>query len=215
MHKISDSIKAIVEKNSLIEFGLSNNLFNLSQLAKFMLPLVESRTKKEITISALLMGLSRYQKNMNKVVENVQRFHIKNLFIHSDLCAITYNKTPEIHKDIQKLYTHVLKLDKFITLTEGANEISIILENSMLSILEKQIEKQPRYKNTSISSIGMKFSESYVKTPGLIFTILQQVTLQGINIVEISSTLSELIIYIDQKDATLAFDTLYNCFSRQ
>jgi aspartokinase len=42
--------------------------------------------------------------------------------------------------------------------------------------------------------------------------VLQQVAVQGINVVEIASTATELILYLDQKDVRLAFDTLYQRF---
>jgi hypothetical protein len=69
--------------------------------------------------------------------------------------------------------------------------------------------------NQNIASVGVKFHEKFIEVPGLLYMILQVVTMQHINIVELASTATEFIIYIDQKDIYLAFDAILSKFGKQ
>jgi aspartokinase len=68
--------------------------------------------------------------------------------------------------------------------------------------------------NQDIASVGVKFHEKFIEVPGLLYMILQVVTMQHINIVELASTATEVIIYIDQKDIYLAFDAILSKFGK-
>lgn len=125
---------------------------------------------------------------------------------------MTFFKNRETHASINALYNEVQKHRGFFTITEGAGEITIIFDNCFSALIDKKITEKPHYKNTTVASIGVKFSEKYLETPGLLYLILQQIVLQQINIIELSSTATEFMIYIDQKETRIAFDTLYNRF---
>ena len=47
-----------------------------------------------------------------------------------------------------------------------------------------------------------------------LYYILQQTTLQNINIIEISSTFTEIVLYVEEQDTKLTFDTVYESFSK-
>lgn len=48
MIKISEAIQDIVHNNDQLRFGFHHQLFNLSQVARFIQPLVEARTQKSV-----------------------------------------------------------------------------------------------------------------------------------------------------------------------
>lgn len=211
MLKISDAIKEIVDKNSLLRFGMSYRLLNLSQTARFIKPLVEARVKKPVQVTALIMNLSRQQQRMKRKAEEDQ-FKIENIIIRNNLCTMTFFADDAIRDKINKLYAQIRDEKGFMTITQGASEITIIFENSFVDLVNKVVKEKSKYKNNQICSVGIKFNEKYLEVPGLLYLILQQVALQDINIVEINSTGTELMIYVDEKDAKLAFDTIYGKF---
>ena len=65
MQKLSDAIKDIVSRNSLLQLGISHRLLNLSQVSRYLLPQVEARIQKKIQPSAVVMSLSRLQNEFN------------------------------------------------------------------------------------------------------------------------------------------------------
>lgn len=51
------------------------------------------------------------------------------------------------------------------------------------------------------TSIGVQFGEGYADVPGILYTLLQRVALQNVNLIEISSTYAEIAFYGDEADA--------------
>lgn len=209
---MSDAIREIIEKNPLLKFGLSYGLFNLTRLSKFIIPQIEVRTKKNIKHSALTMNLSRLQKQMKKTAPKMENIKLENITVHSNLCTLTYFKSDKIHEKINKLHSRIRKENGYITITEGINEITLIIKADSQETAKKLIPEKPKNMQKDITSIGIKFPKEFNENPGLIYLILQQLALQYINIVEIASTYTELFVYISQKDTKLAFDTLHQSF---
>jgi len=208
MLKISDAIRDIIQKDSILHWGLYNRLLNLSKLADFIKPLVQTRTKKDIKTSAILMNLSRLQREIDKTPAANLDYRIDSLSFHSNLCIHTFVNTPEIHKQVNEFYTEVKKEAQNLSISEGKKEITVICNEKFKDKLLTIIKEKPKKSFFDISSIVIEFSEEYAEVPGLLHFILQQTTLQNINVVEVSSTYTELIIYINEKDQKLALDTL-------
>ena len=211
MLKISDSIKELIENNSFFNFGIYYKLLNLTRVAKFIKPHIEAKTKKKVTENAILMSLSRIQNETRKKIKDSD-FKIENMIIHSDLCTMTFYNTKETHERINKIYSKILNDRGFMTITEGSNEITIIFENRFLEKIKKETLEKPKYSKEKISSICIKFNSKYIKIPGLLYLILQQIALQNLNIIELNSTETEIILYLETKDIKNAFDTIYNKF---
>ncbi|MFA7681663.1 MAG: hypothetical protein WCX61_01385 [Candidatus Peribacteraceae bacterium] len=213
MIRLSDAINDVISGNPLLQFGLQNRLFNLSNLAGFLQPHIEVRTKKDLNTNTIVMALSRMQRQMKNGTSNLGDFKIENLTIHTGLCTLTYTKTEEADRAIRNLYTAVQKKNEYITISEGINQITVIVDASHAEKLESFIAHKPLFKHMNIASLNIQFNAKHTyETPGFIYMMLQQLMLQNINLVEISSTFTELILYLDESDTRVAFDTLYHLF---
>lgn len=215
MLKISHSLKEIINSNALLQFGLHHRLLNLSQVAKFVKPLLEAKTKKDIkSSSAILMALSRLQRETKKTIPKMEKFSIINLTVHSGLCTMSFLKSNEFLHGVEKIYSQIQKHNGYITLNQGANEITMIIDEASIIIVQKIVSEKPKNTTKNLAALGIQFDQKYYEIPGMLYYLMQQISLQGINIREISSTYTEIIIYVDQKDIRLLFDTIYNCFSK-
>ncbi|MBI4836025.1 MAG: hypothetical protein HY817_02080 [Candidatus Abawacabacteria bacterium] len=212
MIRISSAVRDIVQKNPVLQFGLTYKVLNLTQAAQYISPFVSVRTKKSVRTSALVMALSRLQKELIAKGPQTHDLTIENLAIHSDLCDITYLKSDKVHNSVQHLYQSVQKEKGFITITESTTEITIITDRRFQEMITSSIPEAPTILIENVSAIGVKFHRRYIEFPGMIYFLVQQITLQNINIVEIASTGTELIIFVAQEDTKLAFDTLFNLF---
>ncbi|MCP4677014.1 MAG: hypothetical protein GY854_16160 [Deltaproteobacteria bacterium] len=72
-----------------------------------------------------------------------------------------------------------------------------------------------RYVFRDIASVSVKFSDETIQAPGAIYQMVQQVTLQSINIIEVVSTATEFSIYVKSEDVRLAFDSIFQRFSKR
>ena len=213
MLRISDAVSSIISENNLLEFGFSQGIFNLTQLARFIKPLVEARTQKEVQVPAIVMNLSRLQRKTKKTTTPVTKFQLKNIDIYSHLSTITFYKDAGIHDHVNAIFEKVRKEKGYFALSESSQEVTIFFQRNFLDDITKSVKTESiKYQNTEITCVRVRFAEEYFHIPGLLYFLLQKIYLQGINIVEISSTYTEFCIYLRQEDVKLAFETLHDSF---
>lgn len=213
MLKISDTIKQLLQESPILQFGFSQKLFNLTQLAKFIQQPLETRLQKEIQPSAITMNLSRLQKTVHSHIPIKEIFTVNSISVRNNLATVTYPLTPKIEQLMQDIETESLKNRLYFTVTHSTSEITVCCERSILQIIHKKLSHtRPKYKNESISALRVNFSEAAAHSAGLIYLLVQTLNLQGINIVEIASTYTEIIFFIETKDIKLGFSTLHDSF---
>jgi hypothetical protein len=212
MKKIGITVREIMEGNPLLHFGFHHRLLNLSQVARFIRPLVEARTRKSVSDSAILMSLSRMQSKLVPA-DTLKEIVLDKISIHSGLCSLTILKTIESLEELNNLFATVRKRGRFITITEGVSEVTAILEDMDFQLAKTMFSEKLRYVQRDLASVGVKFSEETIANPGAIYQMVQQLTLQNINIIEVVSTATEFNIYVKNEDVRLAFDSIFNRFS--
>lgn len=204
----------MVEGNPLLQFGLHHKLMNLTQVAKYIDSLIETRVKKDAGTSAIVMALSRLQKEMAKDAPQREDFNINSIDIHTNLATFTYQKTTQTARAIHKLANSIQSKGGYISLSEGMRETTVIIERENLDVLRKTVTEHSVHTHENISGIGIVFDEKYTRFPGMFYILMQQLLLQNINVIEITSTFTSLVFYIDERDTRLAFDTLYGLFRK-
>jgi len=216
MMTLSDTIRDIVADNPFLQFGLRKRLFNLSQLSKELRALVEVRAKKDVRDSAILMSLSRMQRTLQKETPKYEGIRAKKMTIQTGLSVYTFAKTKDAHAGVHSLFAALQKDNGFMTISEGTQEITIILESSFEPLVKRFIGQKPKHSLSGLVALGLTFNEAwYIDTPGVIYVTLQQLLLQNINLIEVFSTYSGLVLYVAEKDAKIAFETLYRLFPKE
>jgi len=214
MIKISSAINEIFADQPIMESGFNNKLYNLTALAKFIKPMVEARAKKSVNINALLMCLSRLQRKKVKKVGLYKTPTVVNVTVHSGLCSISYFANRQLFEKINKIYTEIKKVNGYISIIQGINETTLIIDKQFMGISDKYITEPRKNFQKDIASLNIELDENVYDIPAQFYFLIQAISLQGINIREITSTFSEVILYLDEKDIKLGFDTIYNVFGR-
>ncbi len=214
MIKISEAVTEIFRKNVFFEFGLSNRIMNLSQLAKFIHPLVESRLQREVQVSAITMNLSRMQDKLIKKIPKVEDFTVENISIQSNLVVFSMDKRPNIRAKMLKMAEKVNDESGYFVFSESTSEMTVVTDKSYISFVEKNL-MDIKYKNEKIASISVKFDEELFKMPGLLYALMQKLNLQNINLIEVASTYTEFIFFVEESDIYLAFETIHKCFGKK
>ncbi|MBT5016331.1 hypothetical protein HN748_03090 [Candidatus Peregrinibacteria bacterium] len=181
----------------------------MSKVADFLHPMIEIRAKKQVSRGSIMMQLSRLQKNLQKITPDGITFRTNNLTLHASLAVITYDRTATLLEKVNKIVSAQMTKDSFLALNRGSSELTLIVDSELSSYIQNEIHAHPKNIIAPVTAITIHFSEKYADVPGFLYHVIQQITLQGINIVEVTSTYSELTILVAQKDARLAFDTLY------
>ncbi len=216
MANLTTILNEVIKANPTIQVGLSNKLFNLSQLARFLLPTIQAKSDRDISQAALLMALSRYQRSINSsdLSESQITYSFKNIQVTSNLSIFSYAYTPDRRREVITLAKEIEAKGRPLSFTHGLGQITLFVQNDDVSRVRARLNGKPLQVNTNIALVGALFSEDECKKPGFFHAVFQQLYLQKINVIEVASTMTELLIYIDETDLRLAFDTLYNRFIR-
>ena len=212
MLRISEALREIIRDNPFLEFGIHHGLFNLTRLARHLRTAVQIRTRKDVQVSALTMNLSRLQRDLRPATPAPEQYVIENLTVHSGLCTVSYPKSPELHAALHKVYNRIHRENGFCSLSQGLHEITLIIDGRFRAILEAEVRQRPIYQHANLASVSVQFSEHYAEIPGMLFMLLQRVALQNVNLIEITSTYTEIVFFIDERDTQTVFDTFFRSF---
>ena len=214
MIKISQALEELISKNNFLYFGLAHQLLNLSQTAEWIKPLVEARIKKDVSSSAILMALSRMGKIKNKILPRLQEFYLRNINVYNNLYELTFVKSLKVESSLDRLYLLVQEKGGYITISQSMNEVTIIVSMNCVATVKKLIKSETKFEKKHLAALGIQFDSKHVEAIGMLYYLIQQLTLQNINIWEFSSTYTEIIFYVAEKDLPLAFDTIYRRFGQ-
>lgn len=208
MIRITDAIREVISGNPILQFGLQHRLLNLSQTAAYLKPLIETRAKKQVSVNALTMALSRLQRSIKKKGLQRENYRFDRINMQTGLSTFTFTRTPETHAEVHKLYNAIQKKNGYITISQGSGQITVIIESRFKENVRNAISARARFRHENIAAIGIAFDEKYIEVPGLIYVVLQQMMLLNINIIEVSSTFTELVLYVAESDLKTAFEAL-------
>lgn len=213
MITLTDVLRDLIADNPFLQFGIQKQLFNLSRLSRELQPQIEVRAKKDVRISAILMALSRLQRAEQKKVPRREHAHVESVTIQTGLSIYTFTKTKEVHRGVNILFVELQKNNGYITICESMQEITILLDTAHARLVKQFIPQKPKHHQDSLAALGLTFNEElYLPTPGMIYLVLQQLMLQSVNLIEVSSTYTGLTLYVAEQDAKLAFETIYRLF---
>ncbi len=216
MKKISEAVETLIEGHQGLRFSFHHRLLNLSQLARFLRPSIEAQTQKEVTESAVLMNLSRLSRRAAPAPgSHEDELVLDKVSVQSGLCSATLLKTPESHRELNRVFQRIQSRNGFITVTEGIREITVIVEAENLELVLGALSAAPRIVHRDLASVGMTFDSRYLKVKGILHQLLEEVALQNINVIEVTSTATEFCVFLEQADVQLAFDAIFNRFGRR
>lgn len=212
MLKISESLKDVLTSNPYLDYGLYHGLFTVSKVAEMIKPFVEIRTKKSISVKALEMALLRFKEseNKNRKRKSHPAFKLEKISITNGLRIETFEKNVNTHKILQKYYEYIAKHEGFCSITESLAEISLVYEEKYKTELKKINGILPKVSLEKAAALYAQFSVEYLAFPGMLHHILHVLLTQGINILELASTSTSIVIYLQEKDLKLAFNTLHD-----
>lgn len=198
---IHDIVRETLLKEIEAVFALTNGYMNMSSYAHRIKKEVERQSKKQVTITSLVVSLSRLKRELQKQPPLVQKILIKNITTKLPLTEIVYENRDKFIKEIETLHKNIsVSQDDFFTTTIGTGEIDIICSSSIAEKVLKNFKFKPKYVNKGLAAIGVSYGEEVFNTPNVFFSLLSVTARSRINIEELISTPTELIFIVKEKD---------------
>ncbi len=201
MIKIQPIVKDIILKEFEAYFALTNGYMNMSSYAYKILPKVEELAKKKVTITSLVVSLSRLKKEFKKEKSLIHDVSIKNITTKLPISEVIYENTTKFIKELESLYKNMSVLQEdFFTVTIGTNEVDIICSSNLENKILKHFKVKPIIINHNLAAIGISYGPEVFDTPNTFFSLLAVLARSRINIEELVSTPTELIFIVNEKD---------------
>ncbi len=210
MVTIARIVEKMVKENPSLEIALSKDLINYSKLARYLREEVESETGAKVNDSAIVVALKRIKERAEKLYEKKTLFKAEEITTNSNLMEITVvhsASVPEIVRDVFELGD--VKQGSVVNITQGNRQTTFIFSEKLEGKVKELLEGEDIISEIrNVSEICIGFNEEMFKTPGFIVYALKELSWHNINIMEIISTYTELIIIVKDEDFMKAYKIL-------
>jgi hypothetical protein len=216
MRTIAESIADIIRKSPYLEEGLARGLLNHSALARHIKGDVERDVMKKVKDGALIVALGRLAPTIGAKTRRPRKVFRKapDLIVRLNLFEVTYANSGSLAQKQRKLLEAVSpRTPFFVTFTRGINETTIVasreVRDRVVSVFkgEKLISQIP-----ALASVTVMLPKGTALIPGVYSYILKALAWEGINVVEVVSTLNEFTIILEDKKIDSAFGVIKRLF---
>lgn len=213
MSSISKITESIINRSPFLREAMTENLINISALARKIRPEIEKIIGKEIKEGAIVMAIKRmspgvYHKldiKINNVIGGIGDF-----LVRSDLVDFTYENSESIRLAQSQLIQFIQDdKDSFFTLCKGITETTYIVNTKFENDIRRFFKDENlKSHSENLSSITVKLPETNTETYGVYYYILKHLAWEGINIEQVVSTSNEFTAIVNSDDIDEAFKIL-------
>jgi len=212
MVKIGDVVLKLVGQSPFLIEALGEELVNISSLARKIQPAVEQELRKPVQMGALVMAIKRMPHGELFSIDRQMRQFFKKLTdisVKSNLLDYTYLNSESLLQQQVKLLEVISQQPKFYTFSQGTSETTIIVTDSLKSVVEDLFRNEKLLNRLeNLSAITLMLPSENQELYGLYYYILKEMAWNAINLVELISTTNEFTMILQESDSHKAFEVL-------
>ena len=203
MVSISHVVEDIVKHRPYLSESLAAGIINVSSLARQLQPDVERKLRKEVNTGAIVMALNRLapylqvreQVQLNKLLSNMG-----DIILRSNLCDYTFKNSPTLLDCHIEVLKNLVKNDEiFYTMVQGVFETNLVISDAMETLIADFFKDELcLFKQGSLSSVTLKLPKGNSMQPGFYYTIMKELSWEGINLTEVISSTNEFTVVVDK-----------------
>ncbi len=197
-------VREIMEKDLFLNISLRNGYANLSGIARFIAPMVETRLGVLPTREAIMSAIKRSRDQTTNA-----EFPINSALASSSI-KMTTGMTEAV---IPNLYIARIMDEIKVPLSEGSIFLSVGIQDSTLLMDSKTFGELWRISKSHITSsrgglsaIHILVPRSSLDTRGFLTTVFEKLSMNGINVAGTATSFSDLMIIVDDGQAGDAFN---------
>ena len=213
MKTIASEVFGYIKTKPFLLSALSQNLINLTSLARKIQPEIEKSLRKPAKNGAIVMALKRISDNEEfvsthkivKVLKNIGDITVRSSLV--DYCfKISDTLLPAKAEFLKQIGT---SKNIFFTTSRGVGESNIIVSQQLAPIIESVFFNEVCLEKTEdLSAISIKLPTENVTIAGIYYFIFQRLSWEGVNINEVVSTSNEFTILMNEKSVNTAFKVI-------
>jgi len=210
---IAQAVDEQISKSPFLEEALSENLINVSSLARKLKPDLEKQLGRDVQTGAIVMAINRRPAQASfRISKTIREFMLRlgDIIVRSDLRDYTFENSSGLNTCNRLLMDSIAgEKEIFCTISQGVFETTLVVSN-LLSNRIKDIYSNEKYISGKerLSSVTIRLPESNTEVSGIYYFLLKQLAWMGINICEVISTTNEVTLVVSEKDVHKAFALL-------
>lgn len=214
MLTIASAVEHIVASSDFAIEGLQTGCLNLNAYADVIRQQVEVLAKKPAQKGSIVVALARLSAKYRTDIIEEADLQLHNLVSRSGLAEMSYHKTPELQQSLARILARKdVRTAPFFITVMGLSELSIITNDDLARSLHSELRSYPPTLYLSnLSSLTMQTDITTIETPRQSYTIIKQLALRDITLVEYITSPTELTIILHSKDLKDSFVILHDKF---
>ena len=213
MLSIGKITEEIIGRSPFLREAMTDDLINISSLARKIKPEIEEILGKEVKEGAIVMAIKRMSPGLyhrlNLKITNIIG-ELGDFLVRSNLEDYTFENTESLRLKQADLVTLVnTDSDVFYTICRGVTETTIICSQNISSKINNLLINERLKSHTAdLASVTVKLPTVNSEVYGVYYYILKHLAWEGLNIVEVVSTANEFTIIVKQDHVDKAFKVL-------
>jgi hypothetical protein len=213
VNSIGKITEELINKSPFLREAMTDELINISALARKLRPEIEEITGKEVKEGAIVMAIKRMTPGLyhrlNVKITNVMG-DLGDFLVRSNLSDFTFENSESLKNKQADLIHEINKEnDSFFTLCKGVSETTFIVNTQHEDLIKRMFSNERlKSQTTDLASVTVKLPQVNTEIYGIYYYILKHLAWEGINIVELVSTSNEFTIVVKQDDVDKAFKIL-------
>lgn len=216
MITVPQATEKIIKRSRYLSEAMAKDLINASSLARYIHSEVEELVFKKVTLSSIVMAIKRQRSKFKSNYKSITIFdEAPDMIVRSNLTLFYIKNSSLLLNKLLTVEKTSANFQKKALFTYGRIE-TIILANKITS---ESLQKILQGENISrifanISAITIHLPEKAVVTPGIFYFFIKSLAWEGISILDMLSTQTELSLIFEQKDIHIAFSILQSLFTK-
>ncbi|HEX7018282.1 MAG TPA: hypothetical protein VF209_05245 [Patescibacteria group bacterium] len=198
MKSITDTVRSILKHDEVAREAARRGILNSSAYAREITPTVAEETWKEVEESSVSVSINRIIQE--QVFEPVKPDLVfEKVTVETGLVDVTYERTLDVKQTLNSILPSLRQKfphDLFIE-TSGQQQLTMIMTQRMWDALREKITQKPVGLYENQVAIAISFDPSYLDVPNFIYGVLGILAVEKVNLMEIVSTMTEIVLIID------------------
>ncbi len=210
---IAQAVDEYIRNSPFLEEALSDQLINISSLARQMQPEVEKLLGKKVQTGAIVMAINRRPtQDSYRVSKSIREFmnRLGDIIVRSDLRDYTFENSTGLNACNRLLMDGIAgEKEIFCTISQGVFETTLVVSSLLADRIGEIYRKEKMLAGMEkLSSVTIRLPESNTEVSGIYYFLLKRLAWIGINICEVISTSNEVTLVVSEKDVHKAFALL-------
>jgi hypothetical protein len=215
MVTVPQATEKIIKRSRYLSEAMSKDLINAASLARYIQPEVEEMTFKKVTQASIMMAIKRLRAEFTSHQKTVTIFQEPpDMIVRSNLTLWFIQNSPTLLKKLSHLEDESIALHKKVLFTYGRVETTILANRLLSDPIEIALQNETITRSVqNVSAITIHLPVSAVDAPGIYNFFIKSLSWEGIAILGMLSTQTELTLMFTGEDSNTAFSILQSLFS--